>query len=100
MNFRTVFVKRAAWLDGGVSLMDLAILTSGWIACQRQSPVGGGLDLLAWFPYQSAKVLGPPFRLDDNADGREVKIMAGLRLNNRLRVARAERNLSQRELAD
>jgi hypothetical protein len=100
MNARTVFVKRAARLNGGVSLMDLAILTSGRIACQRRSPVGGGLVLLAWFPCQSAKVLGLPFRLDDNADGTEVKLMAGLRLNNGLRAARAERNLSQRELAD
>jgi putative transcriptional regulator len=30
----------------------------------------------------------------------EVKNMAGLRLNNRLRVARAEKNLSQGQLAD
>jgi putative transcriptional regulator len=45
-------------------------------------------------------LLDIPFRLDDNADGMEVKRMAGLRLNNRLRVARAERNLSQGELAD
>jgi putative transcriptional regulator len=38
--------------------------------------------------------------LDNNADVEKVKHMVGLRLNNRLRVARAERNLSQGELAD
>jgi putative transcriptional regulator len=36
----------------------------------------------------------------DNLTSREEKTMAGLPLNNRLRVARAERNLSQGELAD
>jgi len=39
-------------------------------------------------------------RLRDNADVKEVKSVAGLRLNNRLRVARAEKNLSQGELAE
>jgi putative transcriptional regulator len=39
-------------------------------------------------------------RFRDNAGVKEVKSVAGLRLNNRLRVARAEKNLSQGELAN
>jgi putative transcriptional regulator len=35
----------------------------------------------------------------DNIDYLEVRTMAGFRLGNRLRVTRAERNLSQGELA-
>jgi putative transcriptional regulator len=39
-------------------------------------------------------------RRDNTNTGSEKKTMAGLQLNNRLRVARAERNLSQGELAE
>jgi putative transcriptional regulator len=46
-------------------------------------------------------ILDIPFvRRDNTNTGSEKKTMAGLQLNNRLRVARAERNLSQGELAE
>jgi putative transcriptional regulator len=46
-------------------------------------------------------ILYIPFvRRDNTNTGSEKKTMAGLQLNNRLRVARAERNLSQGELAE
>jgi putative transcriptional regulator len=46
-------------------------------------------------------ILDIPFVRRDNINtGSEEKTMAGLQLNNRLRVARAEWNLSQGELAE
>jgi putative transcriptional regulator len=42
----------------------------------------------------------PPSFLDNLDINEEMAAMAGVRLNNRLKVARAEKNLSQGELAD